>query len=553
MFTVTVSPVAPGAGTPTGTVQFYYNLVLIDTVTLSGGSATTFYAPIATGTVQAVYSNIDGNFIGGTGVLGQTVQTAPIAYVSPSSEVQFPNQALKTTSKPVPLTLTNIGTAPLNISNISLAGVNKDDFTQTSTNCPHSLAAPPQPVTLPLSGSVLLSPYSCTIYVTFRPDDTGVRTATLNITDNDTSSSPQMIGLTGLALSAIKSDFNKRSIAYGNTIWFSSSFSVKNPTDWDDDSGHHPGRDVSPYPVQLFLNNATITFTNGTTNYTLPVPNAVIILDPAATTATTTWEATNKRWVTRVPSVDQHDHRTKVFDVDGNVFLTGMGFKVPTGNLRGDIEPVTWSGSFTTDTPGISIKWRWGAAVYTDPAFPATTDQNGVTTGDYNALNVKPVDDAHTECSRYHNRDDAGTPQAEKQFWVKGATGDERDDFTGDDSRTVGVPPSAAPLSLTPTELWFGSLPAGSTSGAQTVTLTNTGVSPITIFNIQVTGTDASNFVVTTNTCGASLAPTANCTVSLTYAPEGVGTNTAVLSITSGPTSTSQTAQTVDLGGTGTP
>ncbi|MGD0205635.1 MAG: choice-of-anchor D domain-containing protein, partial [Dehalococcoidia bacterium] len=135
----------------------------------------------------------------------------------------------------------------------------------------------------------------------------------------------------------------------------------------------------------------------------------------------------------------------------------------------------------------------------------------------------------------------------------KGATGDERDDFTGDDSRTAGVPPSAAPLSLTPTELWFGSLPAGSTSGAQTVTLTNTGVSPITIFNIQVTGTDASNFVVTTNTCGASLAPTANCTVSLTYTPEGVGTNTAVLSITSGPTSTSQTAQTVDLGGTGTP
>jgi hypothetical protein len=361
-----------------------------------------------------------------------------------------------------------------------------------------------------------------------------------------------MVGLSGLALSAIKSDFNKRSIAAGNTVWFSSSFSVKNPADWDDDSGHHPGRDVSPNPVQLFLTDSTITFKNGADTYNLKVPNAVILMDPTATTSTTTWDKDNNRWFTRVPSVDRHDKR-KIFDVDGNIFLSGMGFKVPTGGLRGDIEPVTWSGSFTTDTPGISIKWRWGAAVYT--SFPASTDPTtGVTTGDYNLLDVKPVDDDHIECSRHHNRDDAGTPEAYKQYWIKGATGNERHDFTGHDSRTVGVPPSAAPLSISPPTVYFGSLPAGSTSGAQTVTLKNIGAdqTTVTIFDIHVNGTDASNFALTNN-CGTTLASMSSCTLSLTYTPEGVGTNSAVLAITSGPNNGSQTTQTVDLGGNGTP
>ena len=86
-------------------------------------------------------------------------------------------------------------------------------------------------------------------------------------------------------------------------------------------------------------------------------------------------------------------------------------------------------------------------------------------------MNVKPVDDEHTECSRYHNRDDAGTPENKKQYWVKGATGDDRDDFTGDNSKTLGVPPSAAPLSLSPTEPYFGDQSAGSTGDPMTVTI----------------------------------------------------------------------------------
>src|SRR5207245_771746 len=66
-FTATVSPVAPGAGTRTGTVQFKIDGADFGTpLSLSGGSATSgAIASLATGnhSVTAVYSG-DGNFNG---------------------------------------------------------------------------------------------------------------------------------------------------------------------------------------------------------------------------------------------------------------------------------------------------------------------------------------------------------------------------------------------------------------------------------------------------------------------------------------------------------
>jgi hypothetical protein len=37
---------------------------------------------------------------------------------------------------------------------------------------------------------------------------------------------------------------------------------------------------------------------------------------------------------------------------------------------------VTWNGTFGTNTPGVTMQWQWGAAVYTSPCF--TTDYNAI-------------------------------------------------------------------------------------------------------------------------------------------------------------------------------
>ncbi len=533
-FTVTVTDSTTGStGTPTGTVQFIYSGVgtIASAVPLVNAVATFIYAPIYTGTATAVYSG-DNNFTGSnSNAVGQAVTAAPIASIAPA-EVQFTGQDVHTTSQPQPVQISNIGTAPLNISSISITGSASDDFSLTK-NCPSSL---------PGLTSSSATPSSCTVYVSFTPDDTGVRTATLSITDNDPLSSPQLVGLTGLAQSAIKSDFNRSKIVAGNYIWFTAQFTVRGPV----------GRDATPDPVQIFFTNSTVTFKSNGVSYNLPAPNAVVVFSPTATTATTTYDTVNGRWVTTVPSI----HPTKkcsVYTVDTRTFLTGFAFLVPAGGLPGDIEPVMWSGSFASDTPGVSVRWRWGAAVYTQFST------------DYNALGVKPVEDEHEATPAWWTRDPAGTPENYKQYWTRGASGDDRDDFTGDPSRVAGASPSVAPLSLSPTELNFGSSQVGATSttSPMTVTLTNNGALPMTVSSITVMGTNAGDFVIQPNNCASvplaappssSTSPPPNvCTLSITFTPGDVGTRSGVLAITSGPDGNTQSTQTVDLGGNGTP
>ncbi len=68
-------------------------------------------------------------------------------------------------------------------------------------------------------------------------------------------------------------------------------------------------------------------------------------------------------------------------------------------------------------------------------------------------------------------------------------------------------------VDLTPFSLAFGGVNVGTTSPAQTATLTNVGTSALTIIQIVIVGTNATLFAQT-NTCGTSLAAGASCTIS---------------------------------------
>jgi hypothetical protein len=109
---------------------------------------------------------------------------------------------------------------------------------------------------------------------------------------------------------------------------------------------------------------------------------------------------------------------------------------------------------------------------------------------------------------------------------------------------TTGNGPVA---NLSAASLSFGSQTVGTTSGAETVTLNNTGKAALSITSIAVTGTDASNFAQT-NTCGSSVALGANCTIAVMFTPTALGTRTASLSISD---NASGSPQTVALSGTG--
>jgi hypothetical protein len=112
-FTAAISPVAPGAGTPTGTVVFTVNgATLGSPVAVVDGSATSSaFASLSPGSyaIKASYSG-DGNFLGSTALLdqgtGQTVSKGATSLALTSSPEPAPSGA------PVTFTATVTAVAP---------------------------------------------------------------------------------------------------------------------------------------------------------------------------------------------------------------------------------------------------------------------------------------------------------------------------------------------------------------------------------------------------------------------------------------------------------
>jgi hypothetical protein len=73
----------------------------------------------------------------------------------------------------------------------------------------------------------------------------------------------------------------------------------------------------------------------------------------------------------------------------------------------------------------------------------------------------------------------------------------------------------------------------GATSNSTSIMISNSGNSPLHISSVVFGGTNSSEFVNPSNPCvGAPIAPNANCSISVTFAPIGVGTRTETVTIT---------------------
>jgi sugar lactone lactonase YvrE len=111
------------------------------------------------------------------------------------------------------------------------------------------------------------------------------------------------------------------------------------------------------------------------------------------------------------------------------------------------------------------------------------------------------------------------------------------------DNNRIRQVTGAAYVSLSPTSLSFGNQTVGTTSAAQTATLTNTGSATLTINSIGASG----DFSETTE-CGSSVPAGGSCTISVTFTPTAAGTRTGTLTVSD---NAPGSPQTVSLSGTG--
>ena len=101
---------------------------------------------------------------------------------------------------------------------------------------------------------------------------------------------------------------------------------------------------------------------------------------------------------------------------------------------------------------------------------------------------------------------------------------------------------AAGTLPLSPVSISFGSVETETTSSPLQVTVQNTGTSAVPVSSVAVTAP----FALASNACGASIAASSACQLTVTFAPTQTGPASGTLTLT-----TSSGAQTVALTGTG--
>jgi len=255
-------------------------------------------------------------------------------------------------------------------------------------------------------GSSLPAGASCTIKVTsVEPNGRTLNSSFPGTRDLGASTGTADLIVTtplGGQTSCINSDFRNVAVPGGSYLWFNSIFKV---------------RDVAQQKVNISFLRSKVQFqykdaSGNLVRVNQAMPDAKIVIDPSATTASTTFDAVNNVWLTTIP-----------WDLDDNAFLTGMPWLVPAGGIPGDIEPVAWCGTFASDVAGMDIGWRWAAAAYS--SFSS----------DYNVLGVKPMNTDNDNPPK--DRDRAGTPKNFKQFVIRGARGKGGKNYTGTYSRSM--------------------------------------------------------------------------------------------------------------------
>ncbi|HEV2207408.1 MAG TPA: choice-of-anchor D domain-containing protein [Verrucomicrobiae bacterium] len=422
--------------------------------------------------------------------------TTPGASLSPSS-LTFGSQVMGAIGSAQTATLTNTGTSGLDVTGISSSG----DFAQANT-CG----------TLP---AVLAPSASCAISVTFTPTATGARTGSLTVTD-DASGGSQSVALSGtgttpgVTLTPSTLTFSTQPVgsagASQNVVLANSGTSNLNVTAISISGDFSQANSCGTLPA-VVAPRGTCTFSVQFTPTAVGARTGTItITDDAGSSPQTV----SLNGIGAVP-------RPAIAPASLTFAAQAIGAASPP-------QPVTLTNSSSVSLAVISTSITGANAV----DFATSADTCSGTT-------VAPGGNCSVSV--------AFTPSA---IGARSATLSFADNAPGSPQIVplsgTGTDPI---LSLSPTTiLTFSSQLMGTSSAAQTVTLTNSGNATLYITSISVSGDFAE-----ANTCGASVTAGASCAINVTFTPTAIGSRAGTLTIND---NASGSPQAVALAGSGT-
>lgn len=432
-------------------------------------------------------------------LLNQSV-TPPVANLSGQS-LSFGNQAVGTTSVSQSATLSNTGGSNLAIYSISVTGTDPGDFKETN-NCPAALAPKA----------------NCTIDVSFAPTASGARVASITISDNS-SGGQQTISLSGTGAVPVVTLAPSGGLSFGSQPVGTTS----------------AGQNITlsnTGGVALSLSGITITGTNASDFKQTNTCGSSVVAGAFCTISVTFDPAAAGDRSASVSISDNAAGSPQSVALSGTGVVATVTLSPATGLSFGS-QPV----GIATSAQKITLTNTGGASLSIN-----SITITGANAGDFGETNTCGSSVA------------AGANCTISINFTPSATGARSASVSVSDS-AAGSPQTAAlsgtgvvaAVTLSPTSLTFSSQGIGTTSAAQTVTLTNSGGATLSITGVSITGANAGDFAQT-NTCGSSVAAGANCSISVTFTPGASGARNASLSIADNASGSPQTAA---LSGTG--
>jgi subtilase family serine protease len=503
-----------GATSFTGTnISSFLKSATTCTTALAVGASCTIsveFKPVSAGALTAALS-IPDNATGtpqkvtltGTGTAASTFTVS----VTPAS-LAFASTTVGATSAAQVVTVKNTGTGALTLGATSFTGTGATSFLKSATTCTTALAV----------GA------SCTISVEFKPTAAGAFTAALSIPDNATGT-PQTVALsgTGAAASGGGTLSVTASLTFASTAVGSQSAAqqviVKNTgtTTVTLSSFTYTGTNTSSF-VQTGINCGTTLAANAVCAV------AIAFKPQSAGTLTATLNIADN--ATGSPQ---------------KVTLTGTG----TGGSSGTVTLTPASLAFpntivgaTSDAQLVTLTNSGSTAVTVSSI--ALSGTNPTAFLDLTSCGSSVA--AGTSCSIYVAFKPASAAALSATLSVT-------DNATGSPQKVTltGTGTAAPSVKLSATSIAFGTVAHGTTSPAKALTLTNSGTSILTLTSIALSGTNAAAFEAL-DTCGATLAPAASCTVYIAFKPATTGAMTASLVIAD---NGAASPQSVALTGTG--
>ncbi|NDE01189.1 MAG: choice-of-anchor D domain-containing protein, partial [Gammaproteobacteria bacterium] len=418
--------------------------------------------------------------------------TAPVVVLS-SAAVAFGTRPVGETSDARAVTLKNEGDATLDLTSITLAGADANQFL-LSHDCAATLAAA----------------QSCVLTLRFKPTSAGVKAASVSIASN-AAGSPATLPISGQG-TAPKVVFGGASIGFGTVNNGSASAAKTVILRNEGDAVLQITSITTAGP-----DNAQFTQTNDC-GATLAVGATCTISVTFRPTSEGNKTASLSLISNSLTSPDQVALEGTGRSPLGKVVMTpaSLSFGVQTVGTTSSEQVVTIRNEGDGPLQITALSLPALQVSFTDQTsygFPTTQDcapslPRTLAAGASCLINVRFAPGSTTATT--------GKITVTTDF--------------GSAETTLSGTGTGAIARVNNTLLQFGDLSVGQTSTVRTVTLRNDGNAPLSISAINTSGTDAAQFNQSNN-CGSSLVAGANCTISVTFTPTSSGSKSAAVSI----------------------